>query len=38
LPTAALAQVMLPIQRWSELDENTQGEMENIWRPKELPG
>ena len=38
LPTAALAQVMLPIQRWNELDENTQGELENIWRPKELPG
>jgi phosphohistidine phosphatase len=36
LPTAALAQVELPIQSWAELSEETQGELANLWRPKEL--
>jgi phosphohistidine phosphatase len=35
LPTAALAQVQLPIRRWSELSEETQGKLVGIWRPKE---
>lgn len=37
-PTAALAQVALPIERWLQLDEATEGELVNLWRPKELPG
>jgi phosphohistidine phosphatase len=41
LPTAALAQVSLPIEHWSELDpsaenEIAQGKLVNIWRPKDL--
>lgn len=36
LPTAALAQVELPIPSWADLDEETQGELVNLWRPKEL--
>jgi phosphohistidine phosphatase len=36
MPTAALAQVGLPIQSWEELNEETEGELINIWRPKEL--
>lgn len=36
-PTAALAQVALSIERWTELDEATEGELVNLWRPKELP-
>ncbi|MDX1687314.1 MAG: histidine phosphatase family protein [Candidatus Promineifilaceae bacterium] len=37
-PTAALAQVALPIERWGQLDDGTEGELVNLWRPKELPG
>lgn len=36
LPTAALAQVSLPVESWSDLDEETQGQLSNLWRPKEL--
>ncbi len=36
LPTAALAQVNLPVESWSDLDEETQGQLANLWRPKEL--
>jgi len=37
-PTAALAQVALPVERWQHLDEATEGKLVNLWRPKELPG
>ena len=37
MSTAALAQINLPITRWSELTEETKGRLVNIWRPKELP-
>ena len=36
LPTAALAQVSLSINHWRELDEETTGELVNLWLPKEL--
>lgn len=36
LPTAALAQVELPIQRWVDLDEHILGKVISIWRIKEL--
>jgi phosphohistidine phosphatase len=36
LPTAALAQVMLPIQGWSQLDEDVSGELVQIWQPRQL--
>jgi len=36
LPTAALARVSLPVGRWHELDRETKGTLENVWRPKEL--
>ena len=36
MSTAALAQISLPINQWSELDEETTGELVNLWRPKEL--
>jgi len=38
LPTAALAQVRLPIKRWRDLAEEASGELVNLWRPKELGG
>lgn len=36
LPTAALAQIALPIERWSTLDTATRGTLIGVWRPKEL--
>jgi phosphohistidine phosphatase len=36
LPTAALAQVELPIRRWRDLGDGTEGRLLNVWRPKEL--
>jgi phosphohistidine phosphatase len=34
LPTAALAQVTLPIEHWIDLDEETEGTLINLWRPR----
>jgi phosphohistidine phosphatase len=36
LPTAALAQIVLPIDRWLDLDGSTRGTLVDVWRPKEL--
>jgi phosphohistidine phosphatase len=35
-PTAALAQVELPIASWQSLSEATDGYLKNLWRPREL--
>lgn len=37
LPTAALAQIALPIDRWPDLNTSTRGTLVGLWRPKELP-
>jgi len=36
LPTAALAQIVLPIDRWRDLTLSTRGTLVGHWRPKEL--
>jgi phosphohistidine phosphatase len=36
LPTAALAQVELPIDQWQSLSLSTEGALINLWRPREL--
>ena len=36
LPTAALAQVALPIDRWSDVTTSTRGTLVGLWKPKEL--
>jgi phosphohistidine phosphatase len=36
LPTAALAQIVLPIDRWRDLDVSTRGTLLGLWRPKDL--
>ena len=36
MPTAALAQIDLAIDRWSELSHDTRGTLHALWRPKEL--
>lgn len=38
LPTAALAQVRLPIDAWSGLSTSTRGALVGLWRPRELTG
>ena len=36
MPTAALAHIELPIQRWETLDLKTAGTLVNLWTPKTL--
>jgi phosphohistidine phosphatase len=36
LPTAVIAHLVLPIQRWSELHGDTTGDLVDICRPKEI--
>lgn len=36
MPTAALAECSLPIERWDELGPETTGKLHQVWRPKEL--
>jgi phosphohistidine phosphatase SixA len=36
LPTSALVQIELPINKWNDLDNKTKGRIVNVWRPKEL--
>ena len=36
MPTAALAHINLLIDSWSDLDDETKGQLVNLWRPKEL--
>lgn len=38
LPTAALAKVALPVDRWRDVSENVEGKLVNVWRPHELTG
>jgi phosphohistidine phosphatase len=35
-PTAALAQMELPIASWQSLNEATDGYLKNVWKPREL--
>jgi phosphohistidine phosphatase len=36
LPTAALAQIVLPIDQWRDLKPSTRGTLVGHWRPEEL--
>jgi len=36
MPTAALAHVRLPIERWVELSAHLPGQLVEVWRPKEI--
>ncbi len=36
MPTAALAQVALPIEQWRELHETVKGTLLNLWLPRQL--
>jgi len=37
MPTAALARVSLPLENWNDLRVGTNGTLQNVWLPKELP-
>jgi len=36
MPTASVAEIILPIEGWTELNEITPGELLNLWRPREI--
>lgn len=36
MPTAALAQVSIPVDDWSQLGANVRGTLTQLWRPKEM--
>jgi phosphohistidine phosphatase len=36
LPTAALAQIELSVDKWSALVDDVEGKLINLWRPREL--
>jgi hypothetical protein len=35
-PTAALAQIELPVEDWGELELSSEGQLINLWLPKEV--
>jgi phosphohistidine phosphatase len=37
LPTAAVAQVALPIDHWADLKVSTRGTLVSLWQPRDLP-
>jgi phosphohistidine phosphatase len=37
LPTAALAEVALSLEHWSDLSAETPGRLVRLWRPKDAP-
>jgi len=37
-PTAALAYIRLPIQAWSKLNDETEGDLLDLWLPRQLEG
>jgi phosphohistidine phosphatase SixA len=38
MPTAALAEVHVKIDRWADLADDEEGELANLWLPRELTG
>lgn len=36
MPTAALAQVNLPIEEWGDISLDSSGSLENLWLPRDL--
>jgi phosphohistidine phosphatase len=36
MPTAALTQVSLPVEKWIDLDDEVEGQLINLWRVREL--
>lgn len=36
MPTASLAHIVLPIQSWTDLTQETEGELVDFWKPQDL--
>lgn len=36
MPTAAVARIELPIDRWEEIDRSVRGRLVEVWRPRDL--
>lgn len=36
LPTSALVHIELPLKRWRDLRDDSEGKLKQIWRPKEI--
>jgi phosphohistidine phosphatase len=36
MPTATLVEIALPVGHWRELNEETHGKLQGVWRPREL--
>jgi len=36
MPTAALAQIELPVESWGEVAQETRGTLRGLWVPKEV--
>ena len=36
MPTASIAHIKLDLEKWEEINENSSGDLENLWRPREI--
>jgi phosphohistidine phosphatase len=36
LPTAAIAQIRMPVERWADVEDDLEAELVMVWRPPEL--
>jgi phosphohistidine phosphatase len=36
LPTAAIAHIVLPVKDWADINEETGGDLVDLWRPRDL--
>ncbi|MHB8806435.1 MAG: SixA phosphatase family protein [Anaerolineaceae bacterium] len=36
LPTSSIAHISIPIEEWSELNNEVEGKLKKLWRPKDL--
>ncbi len=37
MPTAAIAVIQLSIHNWSEINDDVEGQLINLWKPREIP-
>ena len=38
MPTAAIALIEFPCEKWSDINENAEGKLIEIWKPREIDG
>jgi len=37
LPTAAIARIRVPVERWADVQHDLEAELVTVWRPREVP-